>query len=60
MRISLKGKGKRGGARVLYFLKTSKDKVFLLDVYAKNTRIALTRAEEAELRKLVTILETEP
>jgi len=43
----------------LYFLKTSRDKVFLLDVYAKNATAALTHAEQAELKKLVNALEAE-
>lgn len=41
-------------------LSKSKDKVFLLDVYPKNAKAALTHAEEIVLKKLTKILEGEP
>lgn len=60
IRIPLKGKGKRGGARILYYLKISTDTVLLLDVYAKNAKASLSAAEELELKRLIRIWETEP
>jgi hypothetical protein len=59
IRIPLKGKGKRGGARILYYLKTSKDTVLLLDAYAKNVKESLSAAEELELKELTRIWEAE-
>ena len=32
----LRGKGKRGGIRVIYYWKTADDEIWLLTLYAKN------------------------
>jgi hypothetical protein len=45
MRWSSSGKGKRGGARVIYYFAVSKDRIFLLDIYPKNEKSDLTRDE---------------
>jgi len=36
IRWTSKGKGKSGGIRVIYYLKGSKEEIWLLTVYAKN------------------------
>jgi mRNA-degrading endonuclease RelE of RelBE toxin-antitoxin system len=36
LRIKLKGKGKRGGARVIYLILLFDELIRLIDVYAKN------------------------
>lgn len=36
LRWATKGKGKRGGARVIYYVKTQADEIWLLTIYAKN------------------------
>lgn len=59
IRVPLKGRGKRGGARILYSLRRTEDTVVLLHVYAKNAKAALTIAEERDLQKLMKILESE-
>ena len=59
IRLPLEGRGKRGGARVVYYYIERKGKVYLLDVFAKNERAALTKAEQNEVRKLTKILEEE-
>lgn len=59
VRIPLPGRGKRGGARVVYFHIELKGKVYLLDIFAKNAKIALTAAEKNEVRKLTKELERE-
>jgi hypothetical protein len=53
IRLAAKGKGKRGGARVIYYLAVGKEKIFLLDIYAKNERADLTLPEFNKLRKIV-------
>ena len=52
MRWALEGRGKRGGARVIYFLLSERMPIFLLTAYAKNQRSDLSAAERAEFKKL--------
>ena len=45
LRWALEGRGKRGGARVIYFLHSEQLPLFLLTAYAKNERADLSVAE---------------
>ena len=38
LRWSAKGKGKRGGARVIYFLRLASGQIILVTAYGKNVR----------------------
>jgi hypothetical protein len=38
LRWAMRGKGKRGGARVIYFWKVSEDEIWLLTIYGKSER----------------------
>ena len=38
IRWGLRGKGKRGGIRVIYYWKTADDEIWLLTLYAKNVQ----------------------
>jgi hypothetical protein len=38
LRWALSGRGKRGGARVIYFLRVRADEIVLVTMYAKNVR----------------------
>jgi hypothetical protein len=59
LRWALQGRGKRGGARVIYFYHSATLPLFALTAYAKNEREDLTPAERADYRKLVkAIVET--
>ncbi|MFN0067048.1 MAG: type II toxin-antitoxin system RelE/ParE family toxin [Limisphaerales bacterium] len=49
LRWALPGRGKRGGARVIYFWWISGAEILLLDIYAKNDKENLSADE---LRKL--------
>lgn len=49
-RIPAKGKGKRGGARIVSYFAAEDVPVFLLDVYIKGDKINLSQAERNELR----------
>lgn len=53
LRRPLAGRGKRGGARVIYFHVVSADKILLLFAYAKNQQGDLTRAQAKQLAQLV-------
>ena len=54
VRWRLPGRGKRGGARVIYYWKTARARLYLLFLYPKNVRSDLTPAQLRTLRKLVT------
>jgi hypothetical protein len=53
VRCSVKGRGKRSGARVIYYFATSEETIFLLDIYAKNEKSDLTSPEIQALKKIV-------
>lgn len=53
MRWRLPGRGKRGGARVIYYWKSAAGQIFLLFLYPKNVRSTLSPAELRVLRQLV-------
>lgn len=53
VRWALPGRGKSGGARVIYYFHNESLPAFLLSVYAKNEKINLTAAERAALKRLV-------
>jgi hypothetical protein len=55
VRWALAGKGKRGGARVIYY-HHSEHLVFLLAAYAKNEKAHLSRAARNAMKRLVPIL----
>jgi mRNA-degrading endonuclease RelE of RelBE toxin-antitoxin system len=52
-RWSAKGRGKRGGVRVIYYWITRRDHVLMLVVYPKSARDDLTADERRLLAKLV-------
>lgn len=52
-RIPAKGKGKRGGARVVSFFAAEDVPVFLLDVFSKGDQINLSQSERNELKTIL-------
>jgi len=52
LRWAAKGKGKRGGARIIYLYVVIASRVYLLRCYAKNVRTDLTPDEKKALRQL--------
>lgn len=56
LRWALPGKGKRGGARVIYYFHSERLPLFLLAAYGKKEKANLTRAERNMIAKLVPIL----
>lgn len=53
VRFALAGRGKRGGARVIYFFHDRDMPVFALALFAKNERSDLSRAELIALAKMM-------
>jgi hypothetical protein len=52
VRFALEGRGKSGGARVIYFFHNEGMPVFLLTVYTKNQKANLSAADRNAMQKL--------
>lgn len=53
LRWARKGKGKRGGVRVVYFFYNEDMPLFLLTIFGKGEKENLSKTEQVELSKLV-------
>lgn len=53
------GRGKSGGARIIYYAVARRDVLYLLDIYAKSAKENLSNAEKHEIRKLIAAIEAE-
>jgi len=53
------GRGKSGGARIIYYVVTRRGVLYLLDVYAKSDKENLTHADKYEIRKIIAAIEAE-
>jgi mRNA-degrading endonuclease RelE of RelBE toxin-antitoxin system len=53
LRWAVAGRGKRGGARVIYYVHNERLPLFLLTAYAKNVRADLSAKDRAGLKALV-------
>lgn len=56
LRWAAKGKGKRGGARIIYVYVVIAARVYLIRCYAKNVKTDLAADEKKELRKIAASL----
>ena len=52
-RWSLPGRGKRSGARVIYFWRVSESQILMLAIYAKNERVDLSPDDKKALKRIV-------
>lgn len=50
-RDSRRGKGKRGGLRIIYYCFLSDEEIWLLTLYGKDEAVDLKKDEKAQLRK---------
>jgi len=53
LRWAVLGHGKKGGARLIYYFAINKERILLLDIYAKNEKSDLTHEELKELSEAV-------
>ncbi|MFN2225456.1 MAG: type II toxin-antitoxin system RelE/ParE family toxin [Anaerolineae bacterium] len=53
MRWSLRGRGKRGGARVIYYWAISQDQILMLLIYAKGEQDELSPEQLRLVRRIV-------
>ena len=52
-RLAGRGKGKSGGYRIITYYAAADIPVFLLDVYAKRSKVNLSKAERNELKEIL-------
>ena len=57
-RIGLPGRGKSGGARVIYFFSATPSLVAFLDIYGKNAKENLTAADKKDIRAAIAEIRT--
>lgn len=53
LRWGARGKGKRGGVRIIYYWQTTDERIYLLTLYAKNEMSDLSPVEVELLRRMV-------
>lgn len=58
VRFAASGRGKRGGARIIYYYLDDQMPVYALLVYAKNTKADMTPDEKKAVRSLTAALKT--
>src|ERR1700678_3178837 len=56
LRWGLEGRGKRGGARVIYYHHDAEMPLFALTAYAKNERADLSQQDRNDFRQLTALL----
>ena len=55
VRVAAKGKGKRGGARVIYYHFDRFNRFYLLTIYAKNEISDLTSTQKKQLKNFMEV-----
>lgn len=53
IRWAISGKGKRGGARVIYYYRNKSIPLFVLDIYTKNEKSDLSEADKKAMRRII-------
>jgi hypothetical protein len=56
LRWILEGRGKRGGARVVYYYHSDAMPIFALTAYAKNEQADISQADRNDFRRLTALL----
>ena len=59
LRAAIGGRGKRGGARIMYLFVRVRDRIYFIAAYAKNVQESLTDDEKKIIRSLVDDLKKE-
>ena len=52
-RVALPGRGKSGGARLIYFFSATPALIAFLDIYGKNAKQDLTPADKSDIRAAI-------
>jgi mRNA-degrading endonuclease RelE of RelBE toxin-antitoxin system len=56
LRWALPGRGKRGGARVIYYFHNERVPLFLLAAYGKSEKANLSQAERNAMKRIIPLL----
>jgi hypothetical protein len=56
LRWALAGRGKRGGARIIYYYHNEQLPLFLLAAYAKNEKANLSKAERNAMKRVISLM----
>jgi mRNA-degrading endonuclease RelE of RelBE toxin-antitoxin system len=56
LRWAAKGKGKRGGARIIYYYYVTEFEVYLISAYAKNQKSDLSSGDKNAIKQLIEAL----
>jgi len=59
IRVALPGKGKSGGARVIYYYRSARNVLYFLTLYPKNKKTDVTSAEKKVLKNQIKQLNEE-
>jgi hypothetical protein len=59
LRWALPGRGKSGGARVIYYYQNESIPLYVLDIYAKNQKTNLSAAEKKAAGKTIAAIRAE-
>jgi hypothetical protein len=59
LRWALPGRGKSGGARVIYYYHNESIPLYALDIYAKNQKANLSAAEKKAARRAIAAIRAE-
>jgi hypothetical protein len=56
LRWALEGRGKRGGARVIYYFHSERMPLFVITAYAKNVRDDISDADRNDMKRMTKLL----
>lgn len=59
LRVAMTGRGKSGGARLIYYYRESRRRIYLILIYPKSRKDNLTPAERNVMKKLTAAIEGE-
>jgi mRNA-degrading endonuclease RelE of RelBE toxin-antitoxin system len=59
IRFKAKGKGKRGGVRIIYYFLEQKHRFYLLTLYSKNEVTDLTSSQKRQLKQFMEVWKNE-
>ena len=59
VRVASKGKGKRGGSRIIYYYLDEKRRFYLLTIYGKSEMTDLTAVQKQQLKEFLEVWRNE-
>jgi hypothetical protein len=59
LRVAVSGRGKRGGARIIYLYVRVRETIYMIAAFAKNVQENLTSEQKREMRLLTEVLKKE-